>query len=49
MNLGILALETFYWANLVPFKVKILLFYGLIFTELYYGFIWFNFHLDSVA
>ena len=33
----------------VPWKVKELTSYGLTFTALDYGFIWFNFYLDFVA
>ena len=38
--------ETFYLENSVPWDVKTLSLYGLIFTVLDYGFIWFNFYLD---
>ena len=49
INLVIGTLETIYSASSVPCTVKTLVFYGLIFTVLGNGFIWFNFYLDFLA
>ena len=38
-----------YLARSVTCKVKTLALYGLIFTVLGFGFLWFNFYLDFVA
>ena len=49
INSGIWALETNYLASSAPCKAKAQALYGLTFTALDYGFIWFNSHLDFVA
>ena len=49
INSGIWALETIYLASSAPCKAKTVALYGLTFTVLDYGFMWFSFHLDFVA